>query len=89
MAKIYAPNKEYTGISAGVPFVTGVGETDDPRLLEWFRTHGYEVEAPEVFTCPHCGKEYKTEKGLAEHIAKEHQNGENQTPPDNPDNKKE
>jgi len=44
MAKIYAPNKEYTGISAGVPFVNGVGETDKPELLEWFETHGYEVE---------------------------------------------
>ena len=22
--------------------------------------------------CPHCGREYKTEKGLADHIAKEH-----------------
>ena len=38
------------------------------------------MEAPEVFVCPHCGKEYKTEKGLAEHIAKEHQAGENQPP---------
>lgn len=28
--------------------------------------------APAVYTCPHCGKEYKTEKGLADHIAKEH-----------------
>ena len=25
-----------------------------------------------VTPCPHCGKEYKTEKGLADHIAKEH-----------------
>ena len=44
MAKIKAPNKEYTGISAGVPFVNGVGETDRPELLEWFKDHGYEVE---------------------------------------------
>ena len=31
--------------------------------------------APRVtacITCPHCGREYKTEKGLADHIAKEH-----------------
>ena len=39
--------------------------------------------APAVYTCPHleyvkgelcphCGREYKTEKGLADHIAKEH-----------------
>lgn len=43
MAKIIAPNKAYNGISASVPFVEGVGETSDARLLEWFRTHGYEV----------------------------------------------
>lgn len=28
--------------------------------------------APGSFACPHCGKEYKTEKGLAAHIQKEH-----------------
>jgi len=48
MPKIYAPNKEYTGISAGVPFVNGVGETSDPHLINWFETHGYEVEEPEL-----------------------------------------
>ncbi|MFX3631859.1 MAG: hypothetical protein ACE3L7_07240 [Candidatus Pristimantibacillus sp.] len=42
--KIYAPNKQYTGISASVPFVNGVGESSDPSLLEWFQKHGYEVE---------------------------------------------
>lgn len=44
MAKIYAPNKEYTGVSASVTFVNGVGETSDPHLLQWFRKHGYTVE---------------------------------------------
>lgn len=43
MAKIYAPNKQYTGISAGVPFAAGVGESDRPARLAWFREHGYEV----------------------------------------------
>lgn len=48
MAKIIAPNKAYNGISASVPFVKGVGETADAHLIEWFRTHGYEViEEPE------------------------------------------
>lgn len=42
--KIYSPNKEYTGISASVPFCGGVGETDDPRLIRWFKDHGYKVE---------------------------------------------
>ena len=48
MAKIIAPNKAYNGISASVPFVKGIGETADAHLIEWFRTHGYEViEEPE------------------------------------------
>ena len=28
--------------------------------------------APDVYTCPHCGKEYKTEDGLTKHIAEKH-----------------
>lgn len=44
MAKIHCPNKQYSGISAGVQFINGVGETTDPYLLSWFRSHGYEVE---------------------------------------------
>ena len=27
---------------------------------------------PVVYSCPHCGKEYKTEDGLAKHIAEKH-----------------
>ena len=42
--KIYSPNKEYTGISASVPFCGGVGETDDPYLIPWFKCLGYHVE---------------------------------------------
>ena len=41
--KVYSPNKDYTGVSASVPFCGGVGETDDPYLLDWFRKHGYTV----------------------------------------------
>lgn len=44
MTKILAPNKTYNGVSAGVPFVNGKGETDDPRRIEWFKAHGYDVE---------------------------------------------
>lgn len=44
MAKIIAPNKEYTGISAGVLFVNGIGETENPCLLSWFDEHGYQIE---------------------------------------------
>jgi hypothetical protein len=57
MAKIYAPNKQYTGVSASVPFVNGVGETADPHLIDWFRTHGYTVEK-----APGTPKEPKTSK---------------------------
>lgn len=44
MARVIAPNKEYTGLSAGVAFANGVGETDNPHLLSWFESKGYEVE---------------------------------------------
>lgn len=44
MAIIYSPNKDYTGISAGVVFEKGVGETSDPYLLTWFEQNGYTVE---------------------------------------------
>lgn len=44
MTKILAPNKEYTGVSASVSFVKGVGETDNKHLIQWFKEHGYEVE---------------------------------------------
>lgn len=44
--KVYAPNKSYTGVSASVAFCNGVGETDNPRLLEWFQSHGYTVDDP-------------------------------------------
>lgn len=46
--KVYSPNKDYTGISASVPFCGGIGETDDPHLIQWFKDHGYEVEEPEA-----------------------------------------
>ena len=48
MAKIKAPNKQYSGISAGIGFVNGVGESNDPHLLLWFKEHGYEVEKVET-----------------------------------------
>lgn len=44
MAKVYAPNKKYTGISATVAFVNGVGETEDTDLLAWFERNGYTIE---------------------------------------------
>ena len=32
--------------------------------------------AAEKFTCPHCGKEYKTQEGLDKHIKDKHSEGE-------------
>lgn len=46
--RIYSPNKEYTGVSASVPFCNGVGETNDPHLIQWFKDHGYKAEEPEA-----------------------------------------
>ena len=43
MTKVYAPNKSYTGVSAGVTFVNGEGETDNKHVLEWFKSKGYSV----------------------------------------------
>lgn len=50
MAKILTPNKDYSGISASVPFINGVGYTDDEDLISWFEEHcyGVEVENTEV-----------------------------------------
>ena len=52
MAQIIAPNKDYTGESASVIFVKGVGETSDAYLIEWFREHGYTVEEAEPVKRP-------------------------------------
>lgn len=49
MARIIAPNKQYAGVSAGVPFNGGEGHTDNEYLIKWFHDHGYEViEEPEA-----------------------------------------
>ena len=44
MSKIICPNKQYSGVSASVTFVNGVGETNNPRLIAWFKERGYTVE---------------------------------------------
>lgn len=43
MATIKAPNKNYTGVSAGVQFVNGEGQTDDQWKIQWFKNKGYQV----------------------------------------------
>jgi hypothetical protein len=47
MAKIYAPNTAYNGETASVNFAAGVGETESPALIGWFKDHGYKVVEPE------------------------------------------
>lgn len=42
--KVYAPVKDTNGVYASVRFVNGVGETDNPHLIEWFKNQGYELE---------------------------------------------
>lgn len=46
--RIYAPVKDANGIYASVMFVNGVGETDNPALIEWFENHGYTIEGQSV-----------------------------------------
>lgn len=41
--KIYAPVKDFTGLRNNVRFINGAGETNDSRVADWFRTHGYKV----------------------------------------------
>ena len=48
--KIYAPVKDFNGLRNNVRFVNGVGETNNPQLLEWFKIRGYAVETT-VETC--------------------------------------
>ncbi|MCD2348545.1 hypothetical protein [Clostridium guangxiense] len=43
MARIYSNNKKYNGISAGINFVNGVGETEISHLISWFNENGYTV----------------------------------------------
>lgn len=52
MAKIIAPNKKYNGTSASVPFVNGVGETDNQNLIQWFKENGYTVESVDSPSVP-------------------------------------
>lgn len=47
--KIYAPVKDANGVWASVRFVNGVGETNNPALIEWFKKHNYRVEYDEPF----------------------------------------
>lgn len=73
MAKVYAPLKDYNGISASVTFVNGVGETDNENLLEWFEEKGYTVEREEKPKRAKKAKEVteETSEGATEEVAEE------------------
>lgn len=45
--KIYAPVKNFNGLRNNVRFVNGVGESDNPSLIAWFESRGYQVESSE------------------------------------------
>ena len=47
MPKIYAPNTEYNGTSAGVAFKDGVAETDNESAISYFRRKGFRFEESE------------------------------------------
>ena len=47
--KIYAPIENVNGVYASVLFKNSVGETNNPALIEWFKSHGYRIEeSPKV-----------------------------------------
>ena len=59
--KIYAPVKNANGVYASVRFVNGVGETDNPRLIEWFKSHGYKVPIVDTETSVIANKSNESE----------------------------
>lgn len=58
--KVTTPVKGHTGTVAGVTFVDGVGETDDPNALAYFRRHGYVLDGKQK------GSDTPTESDAAE-----------------------
>lgn len=50
--KIYAPVRNTNGVYASVRFVDGVGETDNPVLIRWFKEHGYLIESSHITEPP-------------------------------------
>lgn len=45
--KVTAPVVGFSGVVANVEFVDGVGETDNPTAVAYFKRHGYDVVTPE------------------------------------------
>jgi hypothetical protein len=76
--KIYTPVKNATGTWCTVRFVNGVGETNDPHLIKWFKAHGYKVEEPT--TTPTVGKVAETTEKEVGKVADEVVDLESMTP---------
>lgn len=43
MPRVKTPVEGFSGVVAGVAFTDGVGETDNPTALSYFRRHGYGI----------------------------------------------
>lgn len=52
LMKIRTPVLGFTGESVGVSFRDGVGYTDNPAALAYFRSQGYGVESPDSEPAP-------------------------------------
>lgn len=64
-----------TGSGWGLSFMEGVAHTEDEYLARKLARKGYTVTedgAAHGLACPVCQKPYKSEKGLADHLAREH-----------------
>lgn len=57
MTKIYTPNEKYTGVTAGVSFVDGVGDTEDKYLINWFEEKGYKLADENVEAIQQIGED--------------------------------
>lgn len=66
---IYSPNKSYTGVSAGVAFAMGKGETDNEAVIPWLREKGYTVQENKPAKEP-APKPAKEDKDAAKGAAK-------------------
>jgi hypothetical protein len=62
MAKITAPQKGYNGVSVGVRFEDGVGETDNEAAIAYFERQGYTVEGSD----PDAGAEDEAEQEIVD-----------------------
>lgn len=61
--KILAPNRAYSGVTAGLTFVDGVAVADElpEHIVDWLRRNGYEVlgDEPKEANEPNESKERK------------------------------